>query len=1059
MRQLITYFIKYPITGNVLMVLIIIFGAMGMFSLRKTFFPESESKIILVEAVYPGASPEEIEKMIVLKIEDNVDGIIGIDRVTSKSLENIGSVTIEASKGFDPQLVLQDVKNAIDRINSFPEAMEPPSVYIRENISAAISFALSGKVELSTLKKIALGIETDLKAMEGISQVNIAGYPEEEIEISFRENDLKQFKLSFDQVNRAIKNENIDVTGGTIKTTKENLRIRGKNKKYEADEIAEIVIANIDNRLVRLKDIADVEQKWSDVPNRKFFNGAKSAVIQVNNTMHEDVSEIASKVKIYMADFNQINDIVKADLIRDSSKTVEERIELLSTNGLIGFVLVLVFLSLFLHPSLAGWVAVAIPISFAGMFILAAFYGITLNVISLFGMIIVIGILVDDGIVIAENIYQHKERGKEPVQAAIDGTMEVLPAVFSAIMTTVVAFSLFFLLDGRMGDFFPQMGFVVIGTLIFSLIEGAFILPAHVAHTVALNVDKKGFFAKLFAGLNKGVKWLGAERVLNWVRVKTYEPVLDFAIKSPGIVVLTTVCLMIITLAAMNAGVIKATVFPSIEGDNLGVSLQLQSGTNESVTTEWMDFIEEQVWLVNEDVKNEIQDGESVFIGVEKTIGPSEEAGALNIILMPTENRKISSAELTKRLKEKVGEIPGTEKLSFQATTPFGKAVSIALFSNDNIELESATQILKNEMDRLGTLKNILSSDQKGLQEVQIKLKEKAYMLGLTSFDILSEIRKGFFGMESQRLQKGVDEVKVWLRYDQQDRSSINDLENMRVRLLGKDYLLNDLVELKIERGIIAIEHLDGKRSVKVSADLLNPALDNPALIVGLLEDSVVSKIQMDYPSIKYSIEGSIREQAKTGRSAKIAGPIVLLLMMTIIILTFRSFLQTFAVFAMIPFGLIGVAWGHFLHGDQMSMFSYFGMIALIGIMVNDSLVFISMFNQKMKSGLTFKKALRDAGISRFRPIVLTSLTTIAGLAPLITETSFQAQFLVPMAIAIAYGLIIATMLTLVFLPAVLVIFNKIRFGKEWLISGNSVSSEEREPAVKELEYENMKFD
>lgn len=1032
------------------MVLIVIFGTIGMFSLRKTFFPENESNLIMIQAVYPGASPEEIEKMIVLKIEDNIDGITGIERITSKSSENLGSVTIEVDKDFDTQLILQDVKNAIDRINSFPDAMEPPSVYIRENLGFAISFVLSGDVNLKTLKNVAQNVESDLKAMPDISKVEIAGYPDEEIEISFREHDLRKFNLTFDQVSNAIRNENVDVTGGTIKTPKEDLRIRGRNKVYESREIEEIIVGNVDNRLIRLKDIADVTQVWADVPNRKYYNGYTGVVLMVQNTMHEDVGKIVEVVNAYMEDFNAQNEVIKAHLIRDGSKVVNERIELLTNNGIIGFVLVLVFLSMFLHPSIAGWVAAAIPVSFAGMFIVAAFYGITLNVISLFGMIIVIGILVDDGIVIAENIYQHYEKGKDPVRSAIDGTLEVLPAVFSAILTTVIAFSVFFLLDGRMGDFFPEMGFVVIATLTVSLIEGMLILPAHVAHSKAVSGEKNNKVSQFIIDV--------FTRLLNWMRKYLYEPLLRFAMKNPFQVLLITIGLFVITIGAIKSGLIKVTVFPSIEGDFLSVNLRLAPGTSEKVTAEWMDYIEEKVQGVNEELSNEFQGGDPIIVGIEKTIA-SAESGSLNLVLMPIENRNVSSAEFTKRMKDAVGEIPGAEQLSFEANTPFGKAVSVALYSDDNKELEIATEKLKAEMEKLGTLKNIESSDQKGMKEVNLKLKEKAYLMGFNTREILNEVRKGFFGLETQRLQKGIDEVKVWLRYEEQDRSSISDLETMRIRLRGNSYLLSDLVDVSVERGVVAIEHLDGKRSVKVMADLLNPSVDNPIMITGMLEKTAVAQLQKDYPSIKYSVEGQIREQSKTGSSVAFVGPIILVLMLTVIAFTFRSFLQTFVVFIMIPFGLIGVGWGHFIHGDQMSMFSYFGMIALIGIMVNDSLVFITAFNAKLKEGMSFNKALWSAGLSRFRPIILTSLTTIAGLAPLIAETSFQAQFLIPMAIAIAYGLAIATLLTLVLLPSLLVIVNRVRKGKEWLFTGKVMNAEEREPAVKELEYENIKLD
>ena len=1048
MKKLITYFIKYPITGNVLMVLILVFGVMGMASLRKTFFPENESTLIMVDAVYPGASPSEIEKTVILKIEENIDGITGIEQVTSTSSENVGKVIIEVDSKFEIQIVLQDVKNAIDRINSFPSSLEPPSVYIKENVSFAISYSLSGDVPLHVLKDEAEMVESDLKLLEGISKVTVAGYPEEEIEIAFRQDDLKKYNLSFDRVNAAIARENIDLTGGKIKTNNEELRIRGNNKVYQAEELAEIIVANQGGRLIRLKDVATVEQKWVDAPDRKYFNESPAVVIKVDNTIHEDIGLIVEEVTEYMEVFNQEHDVLKADLIRDGSKVVEERIELLGNNGLIGFILVFVFLSMFLHPSLAGWVAAAIPISFAGMFILASFYGISLNVISLFGMIIVIGILVDDGIVIAENIYQHHERGKDPIQAAYDGTMEVLPAVFSAVMTTVVAFSLFFMLDGRMGDFFPEMGFVVIATLIFSLIEGAFILPAHIAHSKALSGKKTNKVSQTIIDYST--------KFLDWNRKKIYQPMLRYTMKNPFHIVLITVGLMVITISGIQSGLIKVTVFPSIEGDNLNVTLRMQPGTSEKVTKKWIDYIEENIEAVNEEISTEFQNGDEVIVGIEKTTGPAIESASMNLILMPIEQRNVTSAEMTKRIKERVGEIPGADFLSYEAKTPFGKAVSIALFSKDAIELEQATERLQQGMDLTGKLKNIENSNKKGTKEIHVELKDKAFALGFTSFEIMNEIRKGYFGLEVQRLQKGMDEVRVWLRYREDERTSISQLENEVIRLHGGEYRLTDLVDLEVKRGIVSIEHLDGKRSLKVSADLLNPHIDSPVAVIGSLEKGVLVDIQRDFPSVKYSLEGQIKEQSKTGASAKIVGPIVLILMLTIIVYTFRSFLQTAAVVLMLPFGLIGVGWGHFIHDAQMSMFSYFGMIALIGIMVNDALVFITTFNQNLKKGLTFKDAIWETGNSRFRPIVLTSLTTIAGLAPLIAETSFQAQFLIPMAIAIAYGLAIVTLLTLVYLPALLILFNKFRKVKEWLITGKVLNEEDREPAVKEIEFENI---
>ena len=695
------------------------------------------------------------------------------------------------------------------------------------------------------------------------------------------------------------------------------------------------------------------------------------------------------------------------------------------------------------------------------MFILASFYGITLNVISLFGMIIVIGILVDDGIIIAENIYQRYEQGEDRITAAINGTLEVLPAVFSAILTTIVAFSLFFMLDGMLGDFFPEMGFVVIGTLIFSLIEGVIILPTHIAHSKAL----KGIQPpnKLKRIIDKTTS------ILESLKRKYYAPLLRYTIKNPFTIILIFICSLAITVSAMSAGLIKSTVFPNIEGESIIVNLKFEAGSSEEKTKKWINYIEDKIIQKNEEISKEFNNGNSLVKAIEKTIGnnqaadqwtmsaaQSSEKSYLNVILTPSEERSIGTSEITNLLKDAVGEIPSAESLTFDIESPFGKAISIALYSENNNELLSAIKILKDYMINLNMMKNIQSSDQKGLKEIKLNLKNKAYQMNLSTAQILSEIRNGFYGFESQRLQIGTNEVKIWIRYDKEDRNSIYDLENMRINIMGNNYLVGDLVNIKIERDLLSIDHLNGKRSVQIDADLLNPKIDNPITITANVEEFINSNIKTIYPSIKYSVEGQIRSQAETGNSLKFSGPIVLILMLTIILFTFRSLLQTFAVFILIPFGFIGVGWGHFIHDFQLSMFSYFGMIALIGILVNDSLVFISKFNKNLKEGLKFEDALTQTGLSRFRPIILTSITTVAGLAPLIFEKELQAQFLIPMAIAIAYGLILATLLTLVFLPAFLKITNRIRYTKEWIFSGKELNEEDREPAIKEMEYEKI---
>ncbi|MEL6718669.1 MAG: efflux RND transporter permease subunit, partial [Bacteroidota bacterium] len=455
MKNIVAYFIKYPVAVNVMLLAIVLFGIGGILRLNSSFFPLNESNIINVRVIYPGASPEEIEEGIVLKIEDNLRGLFGIDRVTSVSSEGNATITVEVLSDYDTDLVLQDVKNAVDQVPSFPVEMEPPVIAKQEGRNEAISFTLSGEgVALKTLKQIARDIENDLRAMDGISQVEISGFPNEEIEIAIREKDLLAYNLSFEEVSRAVASANILTTGGTIKTETEEYLIRANNRAYYADELDFIVVrASQSGEIIHLRDIATVRDRWSENPDRLYYNGNVAIRVRVSTTNSEDLVSASEKTNEYIENFNATRDNVQLNVTRDAAITINQRTQLLMENGGIGILLVLILLSLFLRPSLAFWVAVGLPVAFLGMFIFAPGL-ITINVLSLFGMIIVIGILVDDGIVIGENIYQHYEKGKSPIRAAIDGTLEVVPPIISAILTTIIAFSAFFFLEGRIGDFF-----------------------------------------------------------------------------------------------------------------------------------------------------------------------------------------------------------------------------------------------------------------------------------------------------------------------------------------------------------------------------------------------------------------------------------------------------------------------------------------------------------------------------------------------------------------------------------------------------------------------------
>ncbi|NNF36830.1 MAG: efflux RND transporter permease subunit [Saprospiraceae bacterium] len=1039
MRSIVNYFLKNPVAGNLLMIFLFIVGIIGLLSLKSTFFPETPSRIIVIQSIFPGSSPEEMEEGVITKIEEALEGVTGVERTTSVSSENSGTVSIEVLKGYDTDLILQDVKNAVDRIPTFPVSMEPLVIFKQEFLGRSFAFALSGDVELITLKEYARKVEDDLLAKDGISKILLNGFPEEEIEISVREKDLRSNDLTFDQVALAISNYNLEATGGTIKTDREELNIRARNKQYYAEELRNVVIrSNQDGGVVKLHQVADVEDQWQDVPSRTFINGKPAVVVTVQNTIEEDMLTIADDVLEYVNKFNAENEVIQATVISNGAETLNGRINLLKENGLIGFLIVLFLLGIFLHYRLAFWVALAIPISFAGMFIISALIGITINVISLFGMIVVIGILVDDGIVIAENIYQKYEKGYPPMEAALEGTMEVLPAVFSAILTTVIAFCTFFMIEGRLGDIFRELSIVVIFSLVFSLVEGALILPAHIAHSKALKKDGKD-------------NWLTIrfEKLMYLLRNVIYEPFLRWSIKYSFPIVGFVVAGLFITFGAFQGGLIKGTFFPVIPRDQFNVDLKLPSGQREDLTIKLLDSIEVAANRVNQRLGDRYYDGEnSPITFIEKNIGPLPNQGQLSINLLKSELRdSVTTRMVINELRREVGQLYEAESLTYGLGGFFGDPVSISLLSADKESLEGAIEDLKSRLNAIPDLTDVADSDVEGVREINLEMKDKAYNLGFTLRDIVGYVRQGFFGAEVQRIQRGVDEVRVWVRYKLDNRNDISDLSEMRIRTgNGLSVPLEELVEFKDSRGVVNINHIDGSREVRVTADVADDKV-SVSEVNALIQEDVLPKVLEAFPLVSVGFEGQQRENAKTISSMRTVMPIVLMLMFFVIILTFNSWSQALLVFAILPFGFIGVGLGHYIIDIPISLFSVLGVIALIGIIVNDALVFITTFNGHIRAGMPFKEAVFQTGISRFRPILLTSITTIAGLGPIILEKSAQAQFLIPMAVAIAFGLMIVTFIILLLTPSLLVIINRIKRVSMGFWLGHPVSAEMVEPA------------
>jgi multidrug efflux pump subunit AcrB len=1047
MKKFVAFCVQNQLLVYLGMILVIVGGVISAKRMNTSFFPAQKEKFIQINALYPGASPSEIEEGITLKIEDNLKGVIGIDRVTSTSSENSASIKVEIETKADADLVLQDVKNAVDQISNFPEGMEQIVVFVEPVLNFTSKLALVGDVSINTLEETADRVENDLRALPNISQIDVYGYSDEEIEIAVRENDLRSFGLTFQDIANAIAQQNIEITGGRIKSDTETI-IRSDHREYNANELLDLTVKVLpDGRRVELRDVADIREDRSESTNAAFYNGKRAITITVNTLNEENILDAADAVEQYIEQFNRRGGSVELVLVQDGTVNLKERITLLQENGILGAILVFILLALFLRIRLAFWVALGIPISFLGMFIIANLTGITINVLSLFGMILVIGILVDDGIVVGENIFQHYERGKSRLRAVIDGTVEVFPSVLSAILTTCVAFSFFLFIEGRLGEFFGDVAVVVIAALGFSLIEVLLFLPAHLAHIKDLTDEAKP---------NKIKEQV--EQLLIKFRDVVFQPIMDFALTHKFFTSMVVTAAFILTIGAFRGGLIQGVFFPNIEQTTVNITLEMPSGTAERVTMETMDYIMSRTLDLNEEYANREDIGKELFTHYDLKYGPQSNQALATIYLVGSEERSIRSFDISNDIRKKVGPIPNVEKLSYATQSPFGKPINISLAGNDYSKLRAAVDELKEAILATGEAKDLVTNDKADQPELNVSLNDAGRAMGFTELSLISQIRNGFFGYEAQRLQRGDDETKVWVRYALEDRSSLNQLEDMQVRAPdGQLVAVKDIARLDRKDGLIAINHRDGRREIALEGEIAS--LDvNVVQLLSRVKEELLPPILAKYPGIDVSFEGQQRDTAKLQRSIASVGPVILILILALLIISFRSYSQSFALLMLIPFGLIGAAWGHYIHDQPMSILSFLGLIALIGVLLNDGLVYINAFNGYLADGIKFNDALKKTTLSRFRPIFLTTVTTSAGLGPLIFEKSFQAQFLIPMAISIAYGMIVGSLLIIIFLPITLTLTNRVKVLLKWLWDGEKPERESVEQAVRRANQEKITF-
>jgi multidrug efflux pump subunit AcrB len=1061
MRKLVERFVEYPVYANLIIAIVVLAGGLSFLSMKKAFFPEVESRLISISVYYPGASPVEMEEGVTTRIEEAIRGLVGIKEITSISVENRASVEIETNGEYPINEVLLEVKNAVDGISSLPTAAERPIVSKNRSRAPALRLELvpvdGYSMDLMTLKEQAQRIEEDFLNSGVMSQISISGYPEPEISVEIKEEQLLRYNITFDQIVSAIQNNNQDISGGEIKSEEEEFLIRLRSRSASPDKIGGIILrGQPEGGYLYIRDVAEVKVKFADSPDKRWTNGKPSVSISVEKLPEEDLDAITEYANDYIKRYNERNQGVEIIISRAYLDILKSRMDLLTRNGLLGLFLVIVALSMFLSFRLSLWVSWGIPFSFLAMFIAARFTGITINLQSLFGMILVIGILVDDGIVVAENIYLHFERGKTPMHAAVDGTMEVLPAVITSVTTTIVAFSPLLFLSGTRMEMMIEMAIVVIFSLAFSLFEALLVLPAHLSSDVILS--RKSLQAK-----TRGIKKY-FEGFIVWLRDRVYHYFLNWLVKWRYIAASFPVALVLITLGLFMGGHIRNTYFPMVDFDTFTLNVAFTPGDGEKQTLEFLEKFEKAIWEVNEEIVEELGLDHDIIERTSQRLGSAFEgqergahAASINVYPVDLEGYPLSGRDISTRVSQKIGRVPEARKFTVGGRNRWGAPVSVGLMSKNLHELEEAKDYMIERLNEMPQLKDVTENIALGKQEVRLDLKPEAYFLGLDENAIARQVRQGFYGAQAQRLQVGRDELRVWVRYPKSDRMTLGQMEKMKIKTPGGEFPLSELAGYHMERGPVAINRFNGSREIRVEAETVDPLASVPE-ILDQIDREIMPDLQARFTGIRHLYQGQQKYSREAMAQITKYYLIAFAIIFMILVLHFRSVPKAFIIVLMIPVSMLGVAWGHGLHDQPLSIMSLWGAVALSGVVINDAIVFFAKFDGLLIEGLKVPDAVKEAGKVRLRPIILTSLTTSIGLFPMLFSKSIQAQFLIPMAISLAYGVALGTVFLLIFFPVLIMLLNDARVYFRYLWTGVKPTREEVETAIiqhkRELRFE-----
>ena len=1082
MKTIIAWFGHNHIAANLLMGLIVLAGLVTLPVMPKTTFPDIDLPFITIAVPYLGAAPEEVEDGVCVRIEEKLEGVVGVKTIRSNASEGLCSVSVELFEDSDKSKALDEVKNRIDSIDTFPEEIEQPITTLNENINNVLSLTITGPDDERTLKEVAQQIRDDIVQLPGITQVDVVNVRPYEISIEVSEVSLRQFELTFNEVANAVRNGSLDLPGGSIKTAASEILLRTKGQAYDGYDFKNLVLrTRADGTRLYLRDVATVVDAFEDTDQILRFNGKPAALIEVKRVGQEDVQQISDAVRNYVKNIGSIlPQSIEATIWNDESTQLDDRINTLLESGRQGFLMVLILLALFLRPRLAFWVSIGVPVAFLGAIFLTSALGLSINVISLFGFILVLGILVDDAIVVGESVHTTHQEGLTTLKGAIEGTQRVTTPVIFGVMTTMAAFSPLLLGVGFMGQVMAVIATTVMCCLIFSLVESQMILPSHLGHTevkseagevgmmlvpimavillgfawdfrsyVALAIGSASIFfglhlAGLFAPIARRIMSIQsrfANNLETFINIQ-FRQLAEGAIRARYLTLAIAIAAFLSGMAILASGRLPFSFFPPLASDQVVAKLTMPLGTPARVTNEAITQLEKSAAQVKERLNKEFP-GQLPATHILAAVGSQLKAnngppqpgaasggtanghlGEVILQLTPSETRDITTRQVADIWRDVNGPIADAVELKFNSSLfTAGNDIDIQLEGEDVEELRVVAAKLRAKLDEYPGVVDITDSFRSGKQELKLAITPSGEALGITLGNLAKQVRQAFYGEEAQRIQRGRDDVRVMVRYTEAERSSIASLSTMRVRTPdGSEVPFATVGRANLGQGFSTIKRADGRRVVNVVADVDRSQITANEVIADLRKGSI-QQIFAAFPRVSYRLEGAQADQQESVASLIPYLFIALFVIFALLAIPLKSYLQPLTIMSVIPFALCGAIYGHLImkslgYISGMAMMSILGFTAAAGVVVNSSLVLVHGINQRRDQGLTLISSLVEASVSRCRPILLTSLTTFVGLSPLMFDNSVQAQFMVPMAVSLAFGVMFATVVTLLVVPS-----------------------------------------